>query len=505
MRTFLRTLPAPTVLLCVGLTCEPLFAFGPSVSPLPRIADARLDSALARTARGLIRHNIAPYQDGLVHRPKSEQPGDAVSEAQAYGMIVALYSDDQATFNQVWDAAENRMWDGGSHFYNWRIGAEGGVIGTGMATDADQDIALMLLFADSLVHRGAWQPHMGPKGAGYRQRAQEIIGNIWGSAVAEGRYLAPGAGWGGKEFLNPGYFSPASYRIFAKVDPGHDWKAVIDQSYTTLFANPGAAKGLLPDWMTPGGSFFEGSLGYNAFLGGKAMYKDAIRVHWRMAMDWLWFGEARAKRWLDAAAGFIGSPGRADFYSMDGDLLPASETFTLGSGESRSRREHSELTVGMWACAAFSSLGAEASKPWADALLAFLPEGSESWGLPADTALPERTGSMPNEEYFEQYLAWFGAAVLAGRFSNVWEDLKGPLPNPIAPSRPIQRASGTRNLRVMLLNGRAMLRAGPGARVRWAALDGKALGESRADAEGRAAWTAPDGSIGVVLARIESR
>ncbi len=407
------------------LNCE---AFGPTVSQLPRIADVRLDSALARTERGMIKHNIDPYKDGLVHRPNSEDPGDAVSEAESYGMIVSLYSNDQATFNRVWDAAETAMWNNGAKAYDWRVGSKGVVIGSGMATDADEDIALMLLFADSLAHKGVWQPHTGPKGADYKQRAKDIINSVWASAVVDGRYLAPGAGWGGKEFVNPGYFSPASYKIFAKVDPSHNWIGLVDQCYLTIFASPGADKGLLPDWMIPTGAFFKGSLGYNAFRAGQSCYKDGIRVQWRLAMDWLWFGDARAKRWLDAAAAFIQTPARANFYTMDGTVLPVTDTFSLGDGQKRSRREYSELTVGMWSCAALSSLGPDAAKPWADALLSFLPAGADSWGLPADLTLPDRTGSTPNEQYFEQFLAWFGGAVLAGRFSNIWDDLDDPMP-----------------------------------------------------------------------------
>lgn len=420
---------APGLALALTVFAQSSSAFGPTVSQLPRIADSRLDSALARTHRGMIKRNMDPYKDGLVHRPNSEEPGDAVSEAQSYGMITSLYSNDQATFNRIWDAAETAMWNTGAKAYDWRVGAKGGVIGSGMATDADEDIALMLLFADSLARKGVWQPHTGPKGADYRKRALEMINSIWASAVVDGRYLAPGAGWGGKEFVNPGYFSPASYRIFAKVDPAHNWKGVIDQSYQTLFANPGAERGLLPDWMVPTGAFFDGSLGYNAFRKGQSCYKDGIRVQWRLAMDWLWFGEARAKRWLDAATAFIQTPERSNFYTMDGLVLPVTDTFSLGDGQKRSRREYSELTVGMWSCAAFSSLGPVAAKPWSDALLSFIPEGADTWGLPADLTIPDRTGSTPNEGYFEQFLAWFGGAVLAGRFSNIWDDLDDPLPN----------------------------------------------------------------------------
>jgi len=441
-------------LLYLYLTIIPMAPqayFLPNAGLLPRVNDPRLDDALQRTAAGIVRHNIDAYSDGLVHRPYSEDPGDAVSEAQAYGMIVTLYGNDQDTFNKIWDAAENKMWNSGTKLYDWRWASKGGLSGTGMATDADQDIALMLLFADSLANKGIWKKHTGPKGAAYKARAMDIIGTIWSHAVGEGKYLAPGADWGGKDFVNPSYFSPATYRIFAKVDPGHDWNGVVDQCYRTIAASPGAAKGLIPDWMVPDGNYFNGSLGYNAYRQGRSMYKDGIRVAWRLALDWLWFKDQRAKQWLDAASAFAPTPDRANFYTMDGVLIPASDTFTLGSGQYRSRQEHSELTVGMWACAAFCSQGPTASRPWSDSLVAFLPAGADQWGRPEDTQIPGRTGSTPNEGYFEQFLAWFGGAVMAGRFTNVWDEMQHPLA--LAPGRNAPGPAGLGNMQGTSLRG----------------------------------------------------
>ncbi len=503
MHGFQWTLPA-LILFLLAFPCPSVNAFGPTTSRLPRIDDARLDSALARTARGIIRRNVDPYSDGLVHRPKSEEPGDAVSEGQAYGMIVALYSGDQANFNRIWDAAERAMWNNSSKLYDWRVGANGKIIGTGMATDADQDIALVLLFADSLASKGVWKHHKGPKGASYRQRAMEIIHSIWNSAVVEGKYLAPGAGWGGSDFVNPGYFSPANLKIFAQVDPHHNWNSVINQCYQTLFASPGASKGLLPDWMTPHGSYFDGELGYNAYRQGRAMYKDAIRVHWRMALDWLWFGDTRAKKWLDAATAFIETPERANFYTMDGSILPAGETFTLGDGQLRSRREHSELTVAMWACAPFSTRGPEGSKDWAEALLAFAPAQNDAWGRPSDAQIAGRIGSAPNENYFEQFLAWFGAAVLAGRFSNIWDDLAHPA-SLIPPAQTVQRLRGVQGMNLIGYGERLEIRTVPHAKVLWLTLDGRIRGQSHADKEGFAVWNPPKGLSGLIFARIEGR
>jgi len=408
---------------------SPTFAaFGITNSLQPRVADSRLDSALARTWRGLIKTNIDPWTDGLLHRPNAEIPGDAVSEGQAYGMILALYANDQSTFNKIWDAAEKNLWNAGTGYYDWRYN-KGAIVGSGMATDADQDIALMLLFADSLVKKGMWTTHKSSNSVDYKTRALTMIKTIWESAVTANYNLAPGAKWGGDGFVNPGYFSPATYRIFAQYDASHNWLAVANQCYVVLAKNPGIAKGLVPDWMIPDGTYYNGDLGYNAYRTGHALYKDAIRIHWRLSLDWLWFGEPRAKAFLDSAAAFIKTPDRANFYDMEGAIIPVADTFTLGSGLSRSRQEYSELTLGMWACAAFASKGSDSVGAWVDSLMAFLPDGATSWGRPSDTDIPARNGSTPNEQYFEQFLAWFGTAVLAGRFSNILEDLDDPNPS----------------------------------------------------------------------------
>ena len=41
----------------------------------------------------------------------------------------------------------------------------------------------VFVFADSLANKGIWKKHTGPKGAAYKARAMDIIGNIWSSAV----------------------------------------------------------------------------------------------------------------------------------------------------------------------------------------------------------------------------------------------------------------------------------------------------------------------------------
>lgn len=403
---------------------------------IPMVATP-LDSALQRTWEGVKARNIRSWSDGMVHRPKSETPGDAVSEGQAYGMMLALYMNDQAGFDGIWDGAERHLWNDGNGFYDWRW-QDGRVTGSGFATDADQDIALMLIFADALVSKGIWTAHKSPKNVDYKTRAQTILNTLWTKGVNAGA-LRPGANWGGGgtcgsgagtwscgEHVNPGYFSPANYRIFKEFDKSHAWGDVVERSYAIIAKSPGYSKGLLPDWMNLDGSYPTSSaLGYNPFDGGRALYKDAIRVHWRLAMDWQWFKEPRAKTFLDAAYAFVQkNPAKANFYRMDGSLIPAESTFTLNGtkGPTRSRREHSPLTVGMWATAAMVSGGTDSADSWARELMRYYAEGSDVWGLTQD---PDGgvEDTAHNEVYFDQFLAWFGASILAGRFTNILADL----------------------------------------------------------------------------------
>ncbi len=37
-----------------------------------------------------------------------------------------------------------------------------------------------------------------------------------------------------KVIVNPSYFAPYAYKIFAKVDPSHNWNGLADNSYQIL-------------------------------------------------------------------------------------------------------------------------------------------------------------------------------------------------------------------------------------------------------------------------------
>ena len=399
--------------------------------PYPYVPNVNFYSILEKTWDGLYYRNVEAYDVKLLHRPRAEVPDDAVSEGIGYGMILALWTNNQKQFNVLIDNAEIYMWNG--RYHDWRIGEYGNLLASGAATDAEEDIAATLIFAAHLEKKGIWEKHQLPSGATYASRAQEILDAMWYTGqIADGKYVAPGAGWGGRDFVNPGYFAPAWYKVFARFDtnPSHNWNNVVDQSYDTIDAAIGSNLGMVPDWMTPWGTFYNGGLGYNAYGNGRYFFKDAIRILWRLSTDAIWFQDERAISFLQRSKEFIeseGGAGACNFYDMYGNVVPQEDTWTFDGGRrSRHRYEHSHLTIGQWACAIMgahmeivieenessASLKVNDAVPYANELLSFY-EGGDYWGKSVDLSGQEEDLDH-NENYFDQFLAWFGACTMQG-------------------------------------------------------------------------------------------
>src|SRR5205823_2164632 len=154
-------------------------------------------------------------------------------EGIGYGMLIAVYMDDQALFDDLW-RYEQQFLDARTGLMNWYIKADGSgpaTGGNGPATDADEDMAFALLMADK-----QW----GGKGAlskNYIDLAKAQIGAVWANEVFDYKYMKPGS-WGDSSTINLSYFAPAYYRLFAKVDTANatNWMMAIDAMYGVLAA-----------------------------------------------------------------------------------------------------------------------------------------------------------------------------------------------------------------------------------------------------------------------------
>ena len=228
------------------------------------------------------------------------------SEAQSYTLLRAVWENDQKVFKTTWDWTRNNlMQNNGLFAWRWGKNPDGnygvmtGVGGQNTAADADCDIALSLLMAAA-----KW------KNPAYQTQATAIVKAIWKEEVVKVKnmyYLAADnlekTAQTPYIVINPSYFSPYSYRVFAKIDPANSWNKLASDCYvelnTILSSDLGSttSDGLPPDWaivnrynglVSPSPNPDQDTnFGFNAF-----------RTVWRLTLDWQWFHINAAKHTL---------------------------------------------------------------------------------------------------------------------------------------------------------------------------------------------------------------
>jgi endo-1,4-beta-D-glucanase Y len=263
-----------------------------------------------------------------VLRPNSPSAIDTSnSEGTAYGMILAVAMDDQPTFDALW--GYEQLFLDGNGLMNWQIDPTGSgptAGGTGAATDADEDMAFALLWAD---HRWGGQ---GSLASTYHDIAITQINAIWQFEVDSSRAyaLAPGDQFGGAAVINISYFAPAYYRLFGQATgQAANWNEVVESSYTILAAslnaaNGNATNGLVPAWSTPAGV----PQAPNATLPTNYQL-DSCRTPFRIGQDLCWNAEPRAKSYLAKISAFyqqIGASNIVDGYELNGTPDPTDPT-----------------------------------------------------------------------------------------------------------------------------------------------------------------------------------
>jgi endo-1,4-beta-D-glucanase Y len=263
-----------------------------------------------------------------VRRPNSAsaEVNSTVSEGIAYGMLLAVYAGDQPTFDKLWQYSQ--LWLDANGLMDWYINAAGTQrLGTGGASDADEDMAFALVAANA-----RW----GGKGSlstNYIDLAKTQIGKIWQFEVDHTRseLFKPGdTGFDGS-VINISYFAPAYYRVFGRVTgQTTNWNNVAKTSYdvierTLTAQNGNLNNGLVPAWSTPAGMPMAPP--------GTSMpthhQLDSCRTPFRIAVDYCWNAEPRALTYLTKITGFyagIGANNLVDGYDLNGNPHPQNVT-----------------------------------------------------------------------------------------------------------------------------------------------------------------------------------
>jgi endo-1,4-beta-D-glucanase Y len=265
-----------------------------------------------------------------VKRPN--EPGlekdSTVSEGIAYGMMLAVFMDDQTLFDDLWQY-EQKWLDGNTGLMNWYINAAGTGLGSnpsgaGPASDADLDMAFALVMADK---QWGGQGKLSKK---YLDLAKGQIQAVWSKEFYDWKYLKP---WpqDGAPPINLSYFSPAYHKIFAKIDTGNVnqttkanyWTESADAMYTLLAATLNASNGNDKNGLVPAWSDLSGKPNGGASGGASPTnYQyDSCRTPFRIALDYCWFGDTRARDYVAKTSSFfagIGAKSIVDGYELNG-------------------------------------------------------------------------------------------------------------------------------------------------------------------------------------------
>jgi len=99
--------------------------------------------------------------------------------------------------------------------------------------------------------------------------------------------------------VNPSYIAPAFYRVYAAYTANTRRTTILDTSYTLLASAQNMTTGLVPDWSV--GNRTNTNYGY-----------DATRTPYRIALDYCWSGDMRAKTFSDRIGTFFAGIGAAN-------------------------------------------------------------------------------------------------------------------------------------------------------------------------------------------------
>lgn len=267
-------------------------------------------------------------ESGNLGRIKFDDTKYTVSEGIAYGMLIYVYMANETNtkcqdrFDKLY--AYYKKFNDGKGLMHWKIEGFSSVNGTGAATDADLDVAFALCLAAK-----QWEKSSNY----YAKEAETILKNVYNYEVGNHNGLKlfkPGDGWDNQS--NPCYFTVASVGVFkqAQEELGFttkkDWATVYDDSHTYL--EKSQRNGVWPNWADWSTNYAPAKRSW----GDDTDYDfgwDACRVPWRVAWDYVWFGNESSKDMMAKTIALLDAKGWAKSPSSVGYM-----TGLRGSGYS---------------------------------------------------------------------------------------------------------------------------------------------------------------------------
>jgi endo-1,4-beta-D-glucanase Y len=221
------------------------------------------------TSNGAGGYRRVQYTEGV-----GGQGNGTASEGIGYGMLLAVYFNDQSLFNDLWNYKVNHSPSKG--LMAWLVSSSGSVVDPNSASDADFDIAMSLILASR-----RW----GNTGTFNYNSLATIEVNKLSSSDIDGTdfHVFPGDYCSHSNPVNtyPSYFTPAWYREFG-IQTGNTtfWDNVTTKCLTMLAAGcRNGSTGLATEQCSATGGAVGSTDEYNS-----------ARIPWRYSLDYIWNG-----------------------------------------------------------------------------------------------------------------------------------------------------------------------------------------------------------------------
>lgn len=284
-------------------------------------------------------------ESGDYGRIKYDDVNYTVSEGIAYGMLIYVYMANKDNNEKCQDHFDKlyryyKNWSNWSGLMHWKIQGFSSIAngGSGAATDADLDVGLALCLAAK-----QWE---SSDSYVYADEAESILKNVYNNEVGTHNGLKvfkPGDSWDNQS--NPCYFTVASVGVFQQAQDElgfsttKDWETVYEDSHTYL--EKSQRLGVWPNWADWSTNYAPTQRSW-----GDAKDKDfgwdACRCPWRIAWDYLWFGNESSKKMMDktvemcetngwansASVGFLTGLNGSSYSSLS---IPSSESYSAGN------------------------------------------------------------------------------------------------------------------------------------------------------------------------------
>ncbi|HEV2339205.1 MAG TPA: glycosyl hydrolase family 8, partial [Patescibacteria group bacterium] len=324
--------------------------------------------------------------------------GNTTSEGQSYALMRAVWENDPVIFSGVWawtrDHLEYRSQD---KLFSW-LWSNGKLGDSNSASDADEDIALSLLFGSK-----QWGD------TSYEVAAKNIIQDIWKNEVIKIQshyYLTSGSGSYRQNgyLVNPSYLSPATYRIFAQVDTQDNWNNLADDSYyllNILGSQNGNTTYLPPNWIvlntdgtitSPKEWISDHNVDFYGF--------DAFRTMWRVSLDATWYQSPQAIAYLTSVEPFFANQWNK------GKMI-----YAMYNLQGKKQADYSSLSTNVGAIAVMYKTNAFLGNTFYQHFL-------------INTFNFNKGYWNDGTNYYDQNWAWFGTALFSNSLPNLWEKNK---------------------------------------------------------------------------------